>query len=349
MPIINGAIFEINVGGTNVTERFNPILDKLDVVDSSGETASKASIILSDVSGRIFMPSIGDNMTIGLGWDSIVQVFEGVIDDVRSRGGSREGHQLIISGHGFDTGGKAKEPLELHKDDASLEDFMNEAAGKAGLSFQAQGKIASIQRKYWMAGTESFIHLGQRIAHEVGAVFKIQGNQAYMWPINSPFTGVGASGSSSVQAIWAPPPIGNLLEWDIAPIIARPRFSKSRARYYDHEKAEWKEESKEVSGASGDGPEYTHRLPKADVSEAEAAAEANSAMSQREAGSGHVTIVGNPAAFPEGTCNVSGVRPGVDGTYRINTSRHSLNAGHGYVTHLELKQPDGGAGTDSRG
>lgn len=350
MNTFGGAIFEINVGGNNVTERFNPILEQLSVSDSSGETSSKATISLADVDGRIFMPSKGDDLTISLGWNSLIQVFEGTIDEVRSRGGRRMGRVLSISAHGFDTGGKAKEPLELHKDESSLNDFMNEAAGKAGLSFQAEGKIASIKRKYWVAGTESFIHLGQRIANEVGAVFKIQGNQAYMWPLNSAMTGVGAGGNGSVQAVWGPAPIGNLLSWDIAPIIARPQFSKSRVRYYDHEKAEWKEKSKDIPGASGsDGAEHTHPLPRADVSEAEEAAEANSSLSEREAGSGHITIVGEPAAFPEGTCNVIGTRSGVDGTYRINASRHRLHRNHGFITNLELKQPSGGAGTDSRG
>src|SRR5688500_2037858 len=102
MNTFGGAIFEINVGGNNVTERFNPILEQLSVSDSSGETSSKATISLADVDGRIFMPSKGDNLTILLGWNSLVQVFEGTIDEVRSMGGRRLGRVLTISAHGFD-------------------------------------------------------------------------------------------------------------------------------------------------------------------------------------------------------------------------------------------------------
>ncbi len=342
------AIFELSVGGNNVTERFNPILVHLEVQDHSGETTSKASVALSDVDGRILLPSIGDSLTIKLGWANagLVQVFNGVIDDVTSRGSRNQGRTLTIEAHGFDTQGKAKEPLEFHKDKASLNDFMSEAAGKAELSFQAEGSIAGIQRDYWAAGTESFIHLGQRIAHEIGAVFKIQGNQAFMWPLNSPLYGVGG-GDGSVKATWSAN--GNLLAWDISPIIARPRFGQSRVRYYDPKTATWKEVIQPITG-NGDGAnaELTHRQTRADEDEANDTSGANGAMSQREAGSGSVSIVGEPAAMPEGTCNVSGVRPGVDGSYRIDGVRHYLNRHSGFRTDLELKQPHGSAGADDR-
>lgn len=343
------ASFQLSVGGTDVTERFNPILEHLEVQDHSGETSSKAQIVLADVDGQILLPSIGDSLTIQLGWASAqpVQVFDGVIDDIASRGGRGQGRVLTIGGHGFDTQGKAKEPLEFHKDKASLNDFMNEAAGKAGLSFSAQGAIGAINRDYWAAGTESFIHLGQRIAHEVGAVFKIQGSQAFMWPLNSAMVGVGEDGDGSVTAKWGKN--GNLLEWDIAPIIARPRYGQSRVRYYDAATATWKEVTTAITG-NGDGAdaEHTHRQTRSDEDEATSTSGANAAISQREAGSGRASVVGEPAAFPEGTCVVSGVRPGVDGTYRIDGVTHQLTRGSGFVTHLDLKQPEGGAGSDSR-
>lgn len=345
MPGFGEALFELSVGGIDVTERFNPILEHVDVQDRSGETTSKAQVLLSDVDGQILLPAIGENLVLRLGWTEVVQVFEGVIDDVRSRGGRSEGRQLTISAHGFDTGGKAKEPLEFHKDKASLQDFMSEAAGKAGLSFQAEGRIASIMRDYWAAGTESFIHLGQRIAHETGAVFKIQGGQAFMWPLNSPMVGVGSGGDGSIGARWGRG--GNLISWDIAPIIARPRFAQARTRYYDHKTATWKETKTEIAGENG-AAEYTHRQTRADEDEANGTSGANSSTSQREAGSGNVSIVGEPGAFPEGTCNVAGVRPGVDGAYRIDGVNHRLSRGSGFLTHLELKQPGGGAGSDSR-
>jgi hypothetical protein len=346
------AVFEISIGGNDVTERFNPILQSLDVHDHTGDTTSTARVTLSDVDGRILMPGIGDGMTVMLGWASgdISQVFDGTVDDVRSKGGRGEGRTLMISAHGFDTAGKAKEPQEFHKDNGTLQDFMSTAAGNAGLSFQADAQIGSINRDYWAAGTESFIHLGQRIAHEVGAEFKIIAGQAYMWPLNSPLFGLAGS-DGSVRAQWGTGAgTGNLLSWDIAPILARPRFAQARTRFYDRLTAAWKDLSVAIPAAAGGTATatHTHRQTRADQDEAQNQSDGNDASSQREAGSGHVEIVGEPAAMPDGTCVVSGVRPGVDGTYRIDGVNHQLSRDAGFVTHLDLKQPQGDAGTDSR-
>jgi hypothetical protein len=346
------AVFEISIGGTDVTERFNAILQSLDVHDHAGDVTPTARVTLSDIDGRILMPGIGDAMTIILGFalNSISQVFDGTVDDVRSKGGRGEGRTLMISAHGFDTAGKAKEPQEFHKDNATLQDFMSDAAGNAGLSFQADASIGTINRDYWAAGTESFIHLGQRIAREVGATFKVIGDQAYMWPLNTPLFGVAGS-DGSVRAAWgAGVGSGNLLSWDIAPILARGRFAQARTRYYDRLTATWKELATAIPAAAGgqSTATLTHRQTRADQDEAQNQSDATDASSQREAGSGHVEIVGEPAAMPDGTCVVSGVRPGVDGTYRIDGVNHQLNRASGFVTHLDLKQPQGDAGTDSR-
>jgi len=53
-------------------------------------------------------------------------------------------------------------------------------------------------------------------------------------------------------------------------------------------------------------------------------------------------------AVVEGWCSISGVRPGIDGTYLIETVKHSASRSGGATTSLDLKQPGGGAGKDSR-
>jgi hypothetical protein len=59
-------------------------------------------------------------------------------------------------------------------------------------------------------------------------------------------------------------------------------------------------------------------------------------------------IEGDPAAIPDGLCIITGTRPGVDGAYRIEAVTHTLTRAGGFVTTLELKQPQQGAGTDAR-
>jgi phage protein D len=345
--VADQAIFRINVGGVDVTERINAVLESLLVTDKAGTTSDTATITLDDSDGRLIMPSVGSPLLIDLGWrtQGLGRVFEGTVDDVRSNGSRGGGRTLRISGKGFDTKGKAKEPLEFHKDDATLQQFMGEAAAKAGLSFQAQGDIGSIKREYWSAGTESFVHLGHRIAREVGATFKIVGAKGIMVPRNG---GMSASGGSlaTVTATWGL----NLINWDISPILSRPRFKEARARWFDRQKANWMEEvvGIETPGASSPA-QHTNRYTRADSDEAKKSGTNNKRGSEREAGNGSVTILGEPAAQPEGTCIIVGARAGVDGPYRIDSVTHDLSRGGGFHTKLGLKQPQGSAGSDSRG
>lgn len=338
----------IQVAGVNVSRNFEAVLENLSVTDKAGTSSDTASITLDDSDGQIAMPRIGDPISIFLGWaDSGVSlVFQGTVDSVRSNGARGGGRTMTITAKGVDPKGKAKEPLEFHKDDATLQDFMSEAAGKAGLTFKADGEIGKIKREYWSATSESFIHLGRRIATEVGAQFKVAGNVAIMYPKNS---GQSVSGTAmpSVSAIVGL--AGNVIQWDIAPAYARPRYSKARVKYYDAKAAKWKEKNVEIEqqGASSDAT-HTHRQARADEDEAGGAADEDKRSSERERGGGSITIIGDPFATPEAGCIVIGARPGVDGSYKIDGVEHTLSRGAGYETRLDLKHPEGDVGSDSR-
>lgn len=335
----------ITVGGNNVSTLFNQLIESLTVTDKAGTSTDTCSIVLDDSSGRIIMPKIGDAISIQLGHTNTGagQVFDGTVDTVKSAG-SADGRKLTITGKGFDPKGKAKEPLEFHKDDASLNDFMSEAAGKAGLSFKSAGKISSMKREYWAASTESFIALGQRIAREVGGEFKVKGKQAMIYERNA---GMSLSGAmlSGISATWG----DNLIDWDIEPATARERFGKARARFYDVKKAKWDEKIAAITGqgVTSDAT-FTHRKTRADKDEAEGSSGDDKASSERERGGGSCTILGNPGAQPEGTCTISGARPGVDGSYKIDSVEHTYSP-TGYLTKLDLKHPEGDVGSDDRG
>ncbi len=345
--MVDRAAFMIMVAGNNVSHRFNQVLERLTVSDKAGTLSDTASITLDDTAGQIAMPQVGDPMQIWLGRESIgvSEVFDGTVDSVRSLGARGSGGTMLISAKGFDPKGKAKEPLEFHKDNATLEDFMTEAAEKAGFSFRAQGALAKIWRPYWVATTESFIHLGLRIAREVGGQFKIAGNKSIIYEKNS---GQSVSGLPlpTIYAVRS----DNLLEWDISPVFARPRFQQARARYYDPKQAKWLEKLIEIPQQGPASPAtHTSRVTRADQDEAAGAAGESQKSSERERGGGSVRLIGAPAAKPEGTCVVVGARPGIDGAYKIDGVEHDLSRSGGYKTKLDLKHPEGDVGSDSRG
>src|SRR5262249_44921596 len=116
------------------------------------------------------------------------------------------------------------------------------------------------------------------------------------------------------------------MEWDISPILGRPRFQTARVRWYDASSASWKESTTDINTTGGDSDAtHTHRQTRADQGEASDQANGNSSHSSREAGSGWVIIRGEPRARSEGTCSVENVRPGIDGSYRITEVTHRLS------------------------
>ena len=181
---------------------------------------------------------------------------------------------------------------------------------------------------------ESFIHMGERLAREIGGNFRIQGTKAIMSKRGGTYT-------AAVVAAWG----RNLHGWDISPALGRAQYSQVRARWYDPKKAEWQET--EEGTALAVEARHDHRYAKPDEDEATQQTASDKATSERDAGEGSVTIEGDTSAIPDGLCIVTGARPGVDGPYRIESVTHSYSRGGGFVTQLSLKQPGPGASSDT--
>jgi phage protein D len=172
--------------------------------------------------------------------------------------------------------------------------------------------------------------MGERLAREIGGNFRIQGMKAIM-------SKRGGSYTAAVVAAWG----RNLHGWDISPSLGRTQYSQMRARWYDSGKAQW-QEAEEDTALSVEA-RHDHRYAKPDEDEAMQQTASDRATSERDAGEGSVTIEGDTAATPDGLCIVTGARPGIDGTYRIESVTHSYSRGGGFVTQLSLKQPGSGS------
>lgn len=318
------ASFMVVVAGTDISSQLSSRLISLTVTDNVGTHSDTATIELDDTDGRLNLPAEGVPVVISLGWEDggVRPVFFGTVDEVRSSG-SRSGRTISVSAKGVDTKSKAKEPQQRHFDDKSVSDILNAAGKHAGITVNVDPALASKKRKYLHMHDESFLHLGERIAREIGGNFRVQGKTATL-------SKRGGSYAPSVTAAWG----SNLHSWDISPKLGRPQFGKAKARWYDREKAEWQEEEKSSSVQADAG--YVARYSEPDKDQAEQRTDSDTSTSARDSADGSVTIEGNTGAVPDGMCIVMGARPGIDGPYRIESVTHNYSRS-GFTTNLSLK------------
>lgn len=335
----------IRVDGQDVSSAILPRLISLRISDKAGTSSDTVNIDLDDTNGMIRLPREGASIEVLLGSNDSagIVVFRGIVDEIKSSGSRSGGRTLSISGKGFDSQGKPKQPNEKHWDDKSLGEVFAEAAKLGGInSVKVDPDLAQIKRPYWAMQGESFIHFAERLAREVGGTFKVSNDVAIFAKRNGGLAAGGAA-LAAVRAVYG----DNLISWDLAPVIGRPRYKKARARWYDPKSATWKVEDIEVSDPNAEA-EFTSRFTTADQGEAKDNSNSRKIDSERGKGGGSVTIDGNAEPQPEGLVIVVGARPGIDGTYRIDAVNHDFSRGSGWTTRLDVKQPQGEAGSDNR-
>ena len=259
----------------------------------------------------------------------------GKVNNIKSAGG-RNGRTLSFGCNGLPTKGKAKQLTSKHFDDKTAGDIMKLAAEAAGIAqVFIDPTIAAVKFAYFAQVDESFVHFGQRIAGLLGGTFKVMGDRAVMVKRNG---GISASGKplKTIRGVFG----DNLTTWDIAPSVGRPRHKQVTTKHYDAKKAKWEY----VNFATGDTQATAAALPRhaqGSKDHAEHKAKSGATEADRSKGGGTVSINGEPDAQPEAKFELSGARPGIDGTYLIDGVNHSLNRSGGFMTSLTLRMPQG--------
>ncbi|WP_319498098.1 late control D family protein [uncultured Cohaesibacter sp.] len=328
--------WQVVINGTDRTAGMSSYLMDISVVDKAGATSDSCSLTFDDTAGQLRLPQNDEDIVIRLAG---VKVFEGIVSSVRSKGSRSAGRVLTVSGKGVDTRGKAKQGQQFHMDDATLGDFMKTSAEKAGFSIDVHKDLASIKRSYWGNDRQSFLHLGERMAREFGATFKVRGKKAVLAPRGSDIglpmiTGVVGS---------------NLIDWDIEPDSGRGRFSGGSIDYHDRStgKIETLKSDYDEGASKAEAAEVGRTLA-ANKDEAQQKLDGRKQTSNRSGGKGSATIDIAPNAQAEGLFLLSGARAGVDGTYKMTSVTHKASRSGGATTSLQLEQPQGGAGVDGR-
>ena len=336
--------FTTTIDGKDVSAGFAPHLTSIEVQDQAGSASDSATLEFDDADGAIVFPrsqaaiaiSLADTTGMGL-------VFRGTVDEVKSNGSRGSGRTLTITAKGADTSAPVKEGRERHWDGQTLGKVLDDAAKAHGLdSAKVAPALASIQLTYVAQQGESLLSFGQRLARENGGTFRISGKVAVMVERSA---GTSATGKAlaNVVASWG----DNLIDWNVSPVVSRPRYASTRARHHDRKANSWKSQTS-TTGIKKSRGRHTHRFSRAHGAAAVGQAKSDASESQRQSGQGTCTIDGNTAARPEGTLTIRGARAGVDGDYRIDGVTHTYNSSGGFTTQLQLREPHGSAGEDNR-
>ncbi|MFC5509254.1 phage late control D family protein [Bosea massiliensis] len=334
----------VEINGVDYTDRFQPLVKSIKVSDKDGLTSDTCTIKLADSGGAIALPDENDMLTVYLGdaEAGVGLVFQGRIDGVRSTGTSGGGQELTISAKGFDATGKAKGVKEKHKDNAKFGDVAKEWGKASGMTdVVIDDDLASIEDEYWSMNNESFIGWGQRVAGEIGATFKVQGDRAMFLSADGGKTARGRSIPDFTVTRG-----DNLLRWDISPIRGRPGHQKVDVEFYSAKDGKLKTKQIEVDGQKSE-VSLRSKVRASDEKNAERIARSGGKKVKRKGGSGTVTIVGSHLVKPEGKLILVGAREGIDGEYRITGVEHDYSS-KGYDVDLTVEQPQGKAGKDSR-
>ncbi|MFN3347437.1 phage late control D family protein [Pseudorhodoplanes sp.] len=331
------AFYRIMVSGQDISSRFNPLLIDIRISDREGTHSDTASIRLDDRDGRIALPRTGAPIAIMLGWEGAgaASVFVGTVDEVKSSGSRGGGRELTISAKGVDTEGTSKQPQQKHMDNKTVMEALQEAGRVAGITaIKVDPSFAGHRRDWWGLNEESFLHFGERLARELGGIFKVRGTEAIL----------AAKGAGSATGLTTGSVTGrygdNLISWDVSPTMGRPRHRRARARWYDQREAKWKDVEVDIQD-QGARATMGDRFSRADRTEAQGSANNGAKDAEREKGGGSATIDGDAAAKPGGTFILSGTRPGIEGVYRIEGVEHAYSRA-GWTTKLDLKQPQAG-------
>ncbi len=331
--------WKVEINGQDMTAGWQSVLQSIAINDQAGEASDSCDLRLDDTGGQILLPRKRSPVTVTING---ARLFRGFVEKSVFDCDRNGGRTLNVSAKGMDSGSKVKQPQSFNLDDADLGTFLGQMADNAGINLKVDEGLASIQQDYWAADGESLIAMGQRVARKYGGTFKIRGDQAVLAR-----RGAGAAPGGValpvVDAVFG----RNLVSCSITPREPRRQFGSGQARWFDRAKAAF--ESADLDFGNDDFPVVNILRPAfADEDEAEAVLDARKRESEWEGGEGSANLDFTLGAVVEGTCRVSGMRTGVDGTYVIASVKHNANRSGGASTSLELKQPGGEAGKDGR-
>jgi Bacteriophage probable baseplate hub protein len=409
----------IYVNGKDITDRLNPYLISVQVIDTYEGGLDQCNIELDDRNAELQIPPDDSPLEVYLGWkgegprpyatggDKIPTeeeervranelpfggpqmqlVFSGLVTSCESgftrRGGGR---RLWIEAKGANDKGPGKETQNSawgtgKEDDAEeqqqakgggdkgasggngksagtggggggsgggdipLQQVLDDMAKKAGVSVQLSPLMSMVKRDYWHVN-ESFHNFGQRMADELGGMFKVSGGVAKLIGKTEGVIDAAGTKQTIIDAVWGV----NLIGWRIKPFSGRPQWSEASSKVFKLFDAEWDHIEKALGGKAPFGAANAvakgiNSVPNSSVGEQQNDGAGSDSESRR--GTGWVLINGEPRAKAGEAIQIIGARPGVDGHYLMTEVEHNYTRGVGYQTRANVSNPQIETGYES--
>lgn len=335
--------WSVSVDGKDASAAMNDYLISIELDEKEGGSGDTADLVLDDTDGRNILPRAGARVIIVLGGQ---QKFDGWTEEPEWSYARGAGRTINVHCVSHDSRGKVKDPQRWHQDGGTLADFLTRAAKEAGLAGISVAKsLAAIERPWWSADGASFLHLGQRMAKELGAIFQVRGDRAIFAERGS---GASASGAA-LATVTFDCAAEQVIRVSGTPFTGRENRTEVKGRWFDRQAGKWRVETVEVEPIPG-GPSSKAELhfPRADSDGAKKGASGRKNAAAHDKGSLSVESdlrldvpIGSPVT-------IVNARPGVDGSWKAKSARHKLDRHGGGHSTFELARPSGSAGTDAR-
>lgn len=334
MPTGFTPIYRIEKDGVDITDRFNSQSVLIEVNLMSVGSSDTFRITIDDRDFRLAEVDPGAWLSVALGYEEVGMSYMGLfeINKVVYEGPPK---QISIEGTsaGMDSALKGQAIKEF--DNKSVQEIVDEIAKAGGIQGVVHGLLGSKKIPFKNQAGISPFHLLHELERHFDAVAKFQDGKLVVVPRDD---GESVSGKTMASVILQPHHFGT---WAVTH-TERPRYDKVKAPYWDKDqhKTQWVEEkntARPQTDGGGGGEDTIYRLNRKYNSkdEAETAVKSRMAMLRRSSATAEVTLAkGDPWIKDQMKMVITGMRPGVDGTYTIEQAKHTYTKDTGLMTTL---------------
>lgn len=341
MPTGYTPIYRVYKDGNDVTGRFNDRSISIEVeLFSGGGEGDRCQISVDDRDWRVAHPYVGDKLEIYLGYQEVGLAFMGQfeIDEVVFLGPPK-----TIAIRGFSTGlkGQIKAPVIQHFENKNLGEILEKLARDAGLDSEIHEQFKHIKIPFKNQAV-SAMHLIHEFERQFGAVAKVANGRLIFAPRDA---GVTTSGVEIPILTLLPEHFGT---WRVRHGI-RAEYGSIVTSYFDKDTWERKtvteKPGSDIGGSLHDAPDFIDKRVFNSKAEAEAAAKARMQTFRRSMGDFYGTLAkGDPWIRDQQRLQVTGMRDGIDGSYVIQSVKHTYVKESGILS--EIQATPNGQGAD---